>query len=210
MAKQKVHLIMVLDCSGSMMSVREEIVRGFNSALDEWKSLDKTKLFVTRLDFSVQGTSHVRVVCQRETPSKVGHFGLETYTPQGLTNMLDAVGQAISIGTDDTLSDSVVVVILSDGEENASSVHTYESIADLIGARSAMGNWTFAYVGANQDLSKVATQLNIPIANTMNYVSTANGTAGALASLTRSLGAHYASGATSTFTFFSEENVTAV
>lgn len=211
MAKQKVHLIMVLDCSGSMTSVREEIVQGFNSALNEWKSLDKTKLFVTRLDFSVNpGMDPVRVVCQRETPSEVGSFDLEAYITKGLTNMLDAVGRAIGIGTDDNSSDSVVVVVLSDGEENASRIYTYQSIAKLIGDLTAKGNWTFAYVGANQDLSTVADKLNIPRANTLNYVSTADGTTGALGALTRSLGAYYASGATSTSAFFDRESAEAV
>lgn len=207
MAKQKVHLIMVLDCSSSMGPTRGAVVQGFNSALNEWKALDKTKLFVTRLDFSKSpGLDPIRVVWRRESAKKVGGFDLESYTTDGITNMLDAVGQAISIGTEDTASDSVVVVILSDGAENASSTHTYQTIAELISNRMASGKWTFAYVGANQDLATVSTRMSIPMANTLSYTSSVGGTSEALSKLTRSLGIHYASGRTSTSAFFSEKD----
>jgi hypothetical protein len=102
------------------------------------------------------------------------------YVPDGSTAMLDAVGQTI-----DRLERegsriheaSVLVCIISDGQENSSTDYTYESVAELIQRLTATERWTFTYLGSNQDLSIVSEHLSIPLTNTSSYASTREGTA---------------------------------
>jgi len=46
----------------------------------------------------------------------------------------------------------------------------------MITERKTLGNWTFTYMGANQDLSVVSQNLNIDLGNMLQYSSTTLGT----------------------------------
>jgi hypothetical protein len=93
--------------------------------------------------------------------------------------MFDAVGQTL-----DRLSrlecakdpeQAFLVIVMSDGHENASRTFNSRTVAPLVTALQNNGNWTFSYIGANQDLTKIVEQLNIPIQNTMSYAASSAG-----------------------------------
>ncbi len=71
------------------------------------------------------------------------------------------------------------MVTISDGEENASSDYKGEEgrlrLRKLIEEKTAAKNWTFAYMGANQDVTAIARSLSIPLGNTMVFSSTGQG-----------------------------------
>lgn len=84
----------------------------------------------------------------------------QEYQPSGLTALLDAIGKTV-IGLECKVQNqvhraeaSVVVVVITDGYENASSVFTYEQIRTMIGSLEDTGLWSFTYLGANlKDIS---------------------------------------------------------
>ena len=115
----------------------------------------------------------------REFLRKTGARGNgETYLPCDSTAILDAVGIALerfATEVGDDAETRYVVVIISDGEENASRRYNYEVIASMIGVRQNTGRWTFAYVGANQDLSEVSRRMHIPRQNMVCYAPSREG-----------------------------------
>ena len=86
-----------------------------------------------------------------------------------------------------------MVSIISDGQENSSVDWTSERLAEKIQQLQDTGRWTFSYVGANVDLSKVQQQTGIHISNIMSYTSDAAGTKAAFANRAASVGAYTAS-----------------
>jgi hypothetical protein len=56
---------------------------------------------------------------------------------------------------------TVVMVIITDGHENASRFHNFREVSDRIAALQETGQWTFTYLGATLDAAKVGESLNI-------------------------------------------------
>ena len=69
--------------------------------------------------------------------------------------------------------DRVLVTIVTDGYENASREYNGKAIKVLVDELKDKG-WVFAYIGANQDVEKVAA--TISITNTMTFQTTSHGT----------------------------------
>ena len=88
--------------------------------------------------------------------------------PRGNTALLDAVGRAI-VETGERLSKMneadrpalVVVVIITDGQENASKEFSRTKIKEMISHQQSAYKWQFTYLGANQDAFAEAGSLGI-------------------------------------------------
>ena len=204
MAKKTTHAIMVLDRSGSMEMCRDATIDGYNEQLNALKGADG-KVSVTLLQFDSNAGPTIEVQYEKAKVSEAPKLTKETYVPRGGTPMLDAVGKAIAIGDADAKSDSILVMICSDGQENSSVEHTWASIAALIKDRQEKGNWTFAYIGANQDLSDISKRTNIPLGNTLAYAATDAGTRAAYTSRSASTIAFAGSAKVATEDFFNKE-----
>lgn len=132
------------------------------------------------------GTSNFRVLTQATPPGNVPKLNERTYVPNGDTPLYDAIGKAI-IETEQVEADRYMVVILSDGRENASREWTQAKVRELIEAKEAADNWTIVYLGANQDAFLTGQMIGTTVGNTMSYAQTAGGisqTMNALASAT--------------------------
>lgn len=172
---KKTHAIFVLDRSGSMSFCKEATIEGFNSQLRALTNGGQ-RVWATCLQFDSERKVNLDVLYERMRVGEAPLLTLETYVPRGGTPMLDAVGKAIAIGDRETRADSVLVIVVSDGQENTSQTETWPSIALKIKTRTELGNWTFVYIGANQDLSVVSKRMNIPMGNMMAYASNPIGT----------------------------------
>ena len=97
------------------------------------------------------------------------------YQPEGMTALLDAVGGSIDriekqfgkeLENDEI---SVVMVIITDGYENASKYFTYHMVAQTIVKLDETGKWTFSYLGADFDAIHTSKMMNIRKENVMNF-----------------------------------------
>lgn len=148
------HITMILDRSGSMQSVRSDVVGGFNQFLAEQKAVpgDCT---VTLVQFDDQGPYDILRDC---TPIKdVEPLGNE-YLPRGMTPLYDAVGRGI-VNTGERLANmpehdrpaKVVFVTITDGLENSSREYNAAKVAAMTKEQQEKYGWQFVYLGANQD-----------------------------------------------------------
>ncbi len=169
------HVIFILDDSGSMQSCRNQTISGYNEYL-QGQMESEVPTFVSLYKFD--GCS-VNSLYSRVPVSTAPKLNLETYNPQGGTNLLDAIGSVI-LETNQKLSaignvanrDSVTLVILTDGEENSSREFTNENIKMMV-EKAETKNWSFFFFGANIDAFSVGSSLGFWHSNTVFY-STAN------------------------------------
>src|SRR4030095_8419932 len=170
--KDATHMAVLLDRSGSMGSVKDETISGFNYFLKEQKAAGDNATF-TLVQFDSESTDVVHEARQiREVPD----LNQDTYLPRGCTPLLDALGQTI-ISTGKTLAgipepnrhDKVVFVVITDGEENASHQFTKARVKEMIDHQTGKYNWKFIYLGANQDAFAEARSVGIAMATAANY-----------------------------------------
>jgi Mg-chelatase subunit ChlD len=182
----KTHQIIVLDRSGSMSACRAETIAGFNRVVGEVSAAaEGADVRVTLVVFNEE----VAFAAFCEPTAALQPLTPETYVPGGATAMLDAVGFALdrfATEVGDDKETRYVVVVVSDGEENASRRYDYPAIASMINARQSTGRWTFAYVGANQDLSEVSRRMEIPRRNMVCYAPSREGTQDAFGAIAES------------------------
>jgi uncharacterized protein YegL len=172
----KTYVAFVLDRSGSMGDCRSETIRGFNEHVDVIREeAQNHEYFVSLVTFN----GKVDPIFFNAKVESLQKLTEESYDPKGGTAMLDAVGFAISRLCQETDPDdeynSYLVNIFSDGEENASQEWDELAISRKIQKLRRTNRWTFAYIGANQDLS-IVKNMNIPVGNIMPYNADPAGT----------------------------------
>jgi len=199
--KKKINVCLVLDETGSMESVRDQTISGYNEYLATLKKQGNTVFTLVKFDSTKVETVHDAV------PIKdVPELTMDTYVPGQMTPLYDAIGRTIK--TVDTLKGkpNVIFTILTDGYENASVEYSNTQIADMITERQDKRGWTFAFLGANQDAWAVSQGLGMVRGNTMTYNQAKTGQvfAAAAAATVHSVNR----GATYTSTLFSDADVT--
>lgn len=183
--KDETYIAVLLDRSGSMQSVKDDTIGGFNQFISEQKAAGDNAL-LTLVQFDTGG---IDVVHESKPIKDVPDLTHETYQPRGGTPLLDALGEtihstgrALSAIPEQTRPDKVVFVIITDGQENSSREHSKASVKQLIEQQTNKYNWQFVYLGANQDAFDEAGSMGIPMAAAANYVGAATADAFAVAS----------------------------
>jgi uncharacterized protein YegL len=160
----KVYNLIILDESGSMESIKQATIQGFNELLQSIKHSLKTDpeigQFVNYYSFN---GGEIKELLPLNDASLLNYLNEENYRPDNMTPLYDAIGLAVSrlrksIANQNNYS--VLVTILTDGEENASVEYTHKAIAEMIKMLKGKG-WVFTYIGANHDVEKTAFSLNI-------------------------------------------------
>lgn len=174
-------LVLVLDRSSSMASLRAEAIGAFNEQLKTVREATED----TNVNVLV---SLVTFAGRVDTPElwctplhQVLDLTEDNYVPQGMTAMYDAVGYTIQELQEHPLindeNSSVLVVVISDGHENSSREFDSPKLAAIIKEMQDSGRWTFAYEGANQDLAVVSMNIGINRGSTLSFVADAVGMA---------------------------------
>jgi len=175
MQKEKTIYHLIVDKSGSMCDCIENTISGFNEQVNKVQQLEK--------EFSEQEITLGLTTFNHEVyhhffqsqPVTVRKLSIATYRPNGSTALLDAVGMTIeSIEKDikqheNKLNTTVVIVILTDGYENASKLFKLEDIRKEISRLEETGKWTFSFIGASLDAVDVAASMAIKRQNSFMF-----------------------------------------
>lgn len=171
-------IAVILDRSMSMQSCRESTVTGFNTFIGEQKKLpgDATVKLV-QFDTEYETVFDKKL---QDAPK----LTQETFVPRGNTALLDAQGKTIiELGNElEKLPEherpsKVIVVTITDGEENSSKDFTVEKIAKMVQHQRDVYGWDFVFLGANQDAVEVGRGMNIPVQSAMTYSTSRAGVA---------------------------------
>lgn len=161
MKSNLLHICFVLDESGSMYNSVDDVIGGFQKLIDEQKGEKNGECIVSLYRFS--GT-----VKKDYIGKPVNEVPRLTYSPGGCTAMNDGVGTAIDeIGK--WLSDmdeserpsKNMIVIMTDGRENASKEYDFDIVREKIKHQEEKYSWTFVYMGTNLQDLKDANRLGI-------------------------------------------------
>lgn len=150
--KRDTYVTFVLDETDSMRGVAAATVNGFNEYLGTLKQnpeLGEVQLSLIKFN-SVTGPNKMYVGMNvRDIPPLINGV---SYSPSGMTPLIDAVAEAI-LATDRVVAGrnvSVLFVIQTDGQENYSRQHSPQGLRAMIEARKHAG-WTFVFLGADID-----------------------------------------------------------
>jgi len=169
----------ILDESGSMTSIKDQTISGFNEYVDSLKPKGKAAHF-TFTKFNSNGT---RIVCDNVPAKDVPLLTSSNYCPDALTPLYDAIGESMKAVGKVLSKESldVLCVIMTDGQENCSREFTRSKIFEMIAEKQKEG-WTFAYLGANQDSWGEGEKVGIVGSNTLDFSYDSAGVTRAFAS----------------------------
>lgn len=172
---EKTQIVCILDRSGSMSSIINDSIGGFNTFLKQQKELpDEATITVALFDDKYELVyNNVDIKKAEELTNKIWY-------PRGTTALYDAIGKTINdvkashVKLGDEKPAKVLVVIVTDGMENASKEYKVETIKNLI-KNCENDDWNFMYLAANQDAFAVGSSFGVSAGNTINYTANSTG-----------------------------------
>lgn len=171
--------LIILDESGSMQSVRKQVVSGCNETLQTIRvsamEHPEQKQYVSIYLFDNDMKRSRYLLCNRPI-NGVKDIADNDYCPMGMTPLYDAIGTTVTeldrkIGKKG--QNLVMVTIITDGYENASREYTGKQVRQLIESCKEKG-WLFTFIGANIDACHEAEMLSIK--NSLQFEQTEEGT----------------------------------
>lgn len=176
MNKNLTEIIFLLDRSGSMGGLETETIDGFNAFIENQRQLDG-KTIVTAILFD----DAYEIVWNGVDASEIKLTDKQYYV-RGMTAFLDAVGKTIvDVGRrlskthEEERPSKVIVVITTDGMENASREFTYSKVKELVKRQQEKYNWEFIFLGANMDAAQEANNIGIAGEDAYSFEATKDG-----------------------------------
>ncbi len=170
-----IDIICILDRSGSMMSLQDEVVNSFNEFISDQRK-EKGKARVTLVLFD----DKYEVVYDRIKLKDVPELTREVYFARGMTSLLDAVGKTIKASD----AKDAMVLIQTDGHENSSREFKKADIKALIKEKEDQG-WDFLFLGANIDTVSVGSGIGIAATKTASFAANDAGVKNAYTSMSK-------------------------
>ncbi len=166
------HCTLILDRSGSMMSIRTDVIGGVNQFIKTQREQPGECTF-TLVQFDSKDP--YEVLCDHVPIKEAKDLGDE-YVPRDWTPLFDAIGRGIT-NTGSWLAslpeherpEKVVFVTMTDGAENASKEFDAASVSKLTKEQTEKYGWQFVYLGADHDAMKAGASLGIVAANVSPY-----------------------------------------
>ncbi len=179
MNKNLTEIVYILDRSGSMSGLEADTIGGYNAFLEKQKA-EKGEAVVTTVLFDDKyETVHDRVDIKKIKP-----LTNKEYYARGTTALLDAVGKAVSHvagrhrnALESEVPFKTIVVITTDGFENASREYDHIKVKDMIELQKKEYGWEFLFLGANIDAVETAKSFGISKKCAVSYCSDKEGTA---------------------------------
>ena len=157
-------IVIILDRSGSMASVKTDMEGGLNTFLNEQKKVadPDCKLTVAQFDNEYELVQDgVPLEDARDIVLK----------PRGMTALYDAVGKTLATVRARKPEGTVTVMIVTDGMENASVEWSGNAIKALC-KECEVDGWEILYLGADVDAFAGAAGLGIHKSRSVNFDKT--------------------------------------
>lgn len=169
MNKDYTHVVMVIDRSGSMSSCWNDVKGGYKEIVKTNKKAEG------KCTFTVAAFDSEYDLLEDFTDVQAVKDNLSV-TPRGSTALLDAIGKTVNnvvsrIKEMDKMErpGKVIVVVQTDGYENASREYKKSDIKKLISKQSEKYNWQFQFIGATMESVNEAQDYGFVKCNTSYY-----------------------------------------
>ena len=175
------HIEIILDRSGSMASCLHSTIAGVNEFIAVQKKVEG-KCTLSLVQFDGEYEIHYQYTDIADVP----YLNRETYIPRGSTALHDAVGrtitrlgQELAARPEEMRPSKVIILIQTDGQENASKIYSKYQINDMTRHQREKYGWEFIFAGTNQDAIATAVTMGIPVASAIYYSPSDYGTSNA-------------------------------
>jgi von Willebrand factor type A domain len=178
----RTHITAVLDRSGSMRNLEADTIGGFNKFLEDQKATEgEATLTLVLFD------DNYEVPFLSKNLKDIPELTNKVYFARGMTALYDALGKAI-IETGKTLAaipedmrpGTVIVLVMTDGEENSSKEFAGEPgrqrLAAMVKTQTEVYKWAFIFMGANIDAKAVGASIGVESSRSLNYTADKVGT----------------------------------
>lgn len=165
--KTKIYNLIILDESGSMQAIRSAAVSGVNETLQSIRQAQlkhpEQEHFVTLVTFKgLPAELSLNTIMDCIPVENAKEIEDTDYVPDSCTPLFDAMGFSLNnLAAVVQRDDKVLVTIITDGYENSSVEWADESAIKTLVTLLKNKGWVFAYIGANQDVHKVASSMSI-------------------------------------------------
>ena len=178
MKKDLTELVFILDRSGSMSGLESDTIGGYNALLKKQQEQPGEAIVTTVLFDDEYELLHDRINIKGIKP-----ITDQEYYVRGTTALLDAVGKTIrkihnaqQNTSEEEKAEKVLIVITTDGMENASVEYNYDKIKALVEQQKDKHSWEFIFLGANIDAVETAGRFGINASRAANYHADSAGT----------------------------------
>lgn len=193
MKQNYTHIAAVLDRSGSMRSIIDKTLEGFNGFVAEQQRVPGEATLSLAIFDDRYETVHDFVNLQ-----DVPLLTRTTFFPRGWTAQYDAMaktiiatGERLAALPEDERPSKVIVLVMTDGEENHSVEFPGETgraaLKAMIEEQTNTYSWEFVFMGANIDAQATGASLGFKKSHVAQYAATNAGTLGAFESMSRGL-----------------------
>ena len=157
----------VIDRSGSMQSIRDDAIGGFNSFLKNTKGAGQ-KWWVWLFD-----TQGIDLIQDGVASSRVEKLSAANYVPRAGTPLYDAVGAAIAKAKEVRKTKLNILMVLTDGQENSSREWSAKAVKKELTRLADEENWQviFVAVGAEAWDETARFDMGVVIRNTRSKKS---------------------------------------
>jgi hypothetical protein len=138
-------IVMVIDESGSMEVIRDDIIGSINTFI----AAQRNEKGIVPTTFTLIKFSDItETIINNKGLNDVKTLAKEDYSPSGGTALFDAIGDTIRKWNK---VKNVLMVIVTDGQENASKYYSKNEITEMIESKKKNNGWTYVYL--SNDLS---------------------------------------------------------
>ena len=135
-------IVVILDESGSMQSIRNDMEKAINDLIMEQKQVTGRPTTFTLVKFN----DHVNRVIKNKNLSDINLLTSEDYSPNGSTALYDAIGDTVNWFRNEK---NVLMVIVTDGQENASRRYDRNDISRMIEEKKTKNGWSYVYLSCD-------------------------------------------------------------
>lgn len=208
MRKDYTHISVLLDRSGSMQKIRQDTIGGVNNFIAEQQKLPGA------CTLSMAQFNHVYQDLYRAAPiHTVRPLDESNFVPSGNTALIDAIcrsiddlGNILSLLPEFARPEKVIFVIVTDGEENCSTLHKLADAHSRINRQREKYSWEFIFLGADQDAIQAGHQYGIPQTHSFSFTSNRGGTEHVFTAASANIGS-YRSGLLKDSSFTPEQRI---
>ena len=164
----KTAIAVLMDRSGSMSLIKSDAEGAVNAFVKAQQELDgECTLRLAQFDYVYED------VFKSTDIHKVPEYRL---SPRGGTALTDSIaklviefGAELAALPEDDRPGTVIVVIVTDGEENSSREYTADAVKSLIEEQTNKYNWEFIFLAAGQDAIKTGAGYGIGAGSSLTF-----------------------------------------